>query len=206
MSNNTIITISRQYGSGGHAIARELSKLMGIKMYDGELLDLVAKDTGLSEEILRSYDEKPTNSFLYSLSLGAFAMDNTMASPPNMPMEDRVFSAQADMITSIAEKESAIFVGRCANSILKDNPNLISVFIHTDYERRIKRIAEYEKITNNAAADIIKKADKRRASYNNYFSDLKWGDASTYDLCINSRVGFNKAAQLIKFFAENKNK
>jgi len=140
MNDNLIITIGRQYASGGHEIAKELSKLLGIKMYDKELIDLASKESGISEEVLKAYDEKPTSSFLYSLSLGAYSFEHTVAGSPTMPLIDRVFAAQADIIRKIADKESCIFVGRCANSILKDYNNVLSVFIHTDTDRRINRV------------------------------------------------------------------
>lgn len=205
MRDNLIITIGRQYASGGHEIARELSKLLGIKMYDKELIDIAAKNSGISDEILKTYDEKPTNSFLYSLSLGAYSFENSFAGSPSIPLVDKVFSAQAEIIKNIAERESCIFVGRCANSILRDFDNVLSVFIHSDVERRISRVCEYENCSRASAADEVRKADKKRASYYNYFSDVKWGDATSYDLCIDSRIGFDNAAKLIKFFAEHHN-
>ncbi len=206
MKDNLIITIGRQYASGGHEIARELSELLGIKMYDKELIDLASKESGISQEILNTYDENPTNSFLYSLSLGAYSFENSFAGAPTMPLIDRVFAAQADIIKKIADNEPCIFVGRCANSILRDYENVLSVFIHTDVERRIDRVCEYRGCTRTQAADEIRKADKKRANYYNYFSDLKWGNATMYDLCLDSRIGFDNAAQLIKFFAEHHNK
>ncbi len=206
MKDNLIITIGRQYASGGHEIARELSELLGIKMYDKELIDLASKESGISQEILNTYDENPTNSFLYSLSLGAYSFEHSFAGSPTMPLIDRVFAAQADIIKKIADNEPCIFVGRCANSVLRDYKNVLSVFIHTDIERRIDRVCEYRGCTRAQAADEIRKADKKRANYYNYFSDLKWGNATMYDLCLDSRIGFDNAAQLIKFFAEHHNK
>ncbi len=205
MNEKIVITIGRQYGSGGHQVARELSKMLGIKMYDKEIIDLAAKESGISEKILKAYDEKPTNSFLYSLSLGAYSFENSLLGTPSIPLVDRVFAAQANIIKDIAEKESCIFVGRCANSILADRPNVLSVFIHTDIERRIDRICEYENISRAEASSIIRNADKKRASYYNYFSDLKWGDATAYDLCIDSRIGIENVAEVIKLFIEHNN-
>lgn len=203
MADNLIITIGRQYGSGGHEIARELSELMGIKMYDKELIELSAIESGISEEVLHMYDEHPTNSLLYSMSLGVNPFSASVSGLHYEPMGDRVFKAQAEIIRNIADKESCIFVGRCANSILKDRKNVLSVFIHADIEQRITRICEYENISRAKAADIIKKADKRRAGYCSHFTDFKWGVASNYDLCINSSIGFDNAAQLIKFFSQH---
>lgn len=206
MKNNLIITIGRQYASGGHEIARELSKLLGIKMYDKELIDLAAENSGISREVLKSYDEKPTSSFLYSLSTGVHSFDGVHLGTPNVPLVDRVFAAQAQLIREIAERESCIFVGRCANSVLHDFNNVLSVFIHTDTERRIDRVCEFSNCSRSAAADEIRKADRKRASFNNYFSDYKWGNALSYDLCLDSRIGYDNCAEIIKFFAEHHEK
>ena len=206
MKNNLIITIGRQYASGGHEIAKELSRLLGIKMYDKELISLAAEKSGISKEVLKTFDEKPTNSLLYSLSVGVHSLDGVALGAQNVPLTDRVFAAQANIIREIAERESCIFVGRCANSILHDFTNVLSVFIHTDTSRRIDRVCEFNNCSRSAAADEIRKADKKRASFNNCFSDYKWGNASSYDLCIDSRIGYDNCAQLIKFFAEHHEK
>ncbi len=203
MADNLVITIGRQYGSGGHQIARELSKIMGIKMYDKELIELSAVKSGIDEEILHLYDEHPTNSLLYSMSLGVNPFSASVSGMHYEPIGDKVFNAQAEIIRDIADNESCIFVGRCANSILKDRPNVLSIFIHADIEERITRICEYEKISRSKAADIIRKADKRRAGYCSHFTGFKWGDTAGYDLCINSRIGYENVAELIRFFAEH---
>lgn len=205
MENNLVIAIGRQYASGGHEIARELSELLGIKMYDKELIDIVSKESGINEEILKAYDEKPTNSFLYSLSLGAYSFENSFSGAPVMPLVDKVFAAQAEIIKKLAGEGPCIFVGRCADSVLKNNKNVLSVFIHTDIDRRIDRVCEFKPCTRAQAKEEIRKADKKRANYYNYFSDGKWGSAVNYDLCIDSRIGFDNAAQLIKFFSEHHN-
>lgn len=205
MAENLIITIGRQYGSGGHQIARELSKMLGIKMYDKELIELSAIKSGIDEEVLHIYDEHPTNSLLYSMSLGIHPFNFSVSHSSYEPIGDRVFNVQAEIIREIAEKESCIFVGRCANKILANHPNVLSVFIHADIEDRITRICEYEKISRSEAEGIIRKADKRRAGYCKHYSDAKWGVATEYDLCINSGIGFENVAQLIKFFSEHHN-
>ncbi len=203
MKKNYVITIGREFGSGGHEIGRWLSKNLNIKMYDKELLDLAAKKSGMSAEILKDYDEKPTNSFLYSLSLGAYSFESVVAGVPNLPIVDKVFSVQADIIRHVAETESCVIIGRCAESILSNCDNVFSVFVYTDIERRARRVMEYEHIDFDHAFDLVKKSDKRRASYHNYFSDNKWGDARSYDMCIDSKIGIEKAAELIAICAEH---
>ncbi len=202
MSENLVITIGREFGSGGRAIAHRLSEILGIPVYDKELLSIVAKNHGYSEDILKEIDETATNSFLYALSTGAHNPQVAVVGGLHMPMTDRAFMACREVISELAEKESCIIVGRCADSILKDNEKLLRVFIFADTEARIDRICEFDGISRSAAASLIKKNDRKRANYHNYYSDTKWGAARTYDLCINSAVGIDTAAEIIKLAAE----
>lgn len=197
MAKGTVITIGRQFGSGGRAIGKQVAQALDIPFYDKELIKQMAKESGLSHEILDDYDEKPTNSFLYSLSLGAYTYGNSLTGIPEMPMSDKIFVIQSDVIKNIAKQGSCVIVGRCAESILKDVVPCLSVFVHTDFDSRIKRVSEYENISHDEAAEQIRKTDKKRASYHNYYSDLKWGAATSYDLCINSKIGIENAAKLI---------
>jgi len=112
-------------------------------------------------------------------------------------MSDKIFMVQSDVIKGLAKKGPCVIIGRCAASVLKDEFDIFSVFIHADIDARMLRVAEYEKITSDQAFDLIKKSDKKRASYHNYYSELKWGDATSYDICINSKIGFENAAQVI---------
>jgi len=201
---NLVITIGRQFGSGGSEVGKMVAEKMGIKLYDKELINLAAKQSGLSEHILEDYDEKPTNSFLYSLSLGAYSLDSAIAGVPNMPIVDKVFMVQSQIIREIAEKEPCVIIGRCAESVLKEHDSLLSVFIHSDIENRIDRICNEKGITRAAAADLIKKTDKKRASYHNYFAEGRWGDAAAYDICLDSKMGIEHIARIIQYCAENK--
>ena len=204
LSKNLVITIGREFGSGGHEIARRLSEEMGIKMYDKEIISIVAKNHGYSEEVLNDIDEKASNSLLYALSTGAYTHHTHLVSGLHIPLNDKAFMAYAEVIKELAEKESCIIVGRCADSILKDHENLFRVFIHTDLERRVDRICEFEKIDRNEALSIIKKRDKKRSGYHNYYADTKWGAVKTYDLCIDSKIGIDKVVEIIKYAAEHK--
>ena len=204
MSKNLVITIGREFGSGGHEIARRLSEKMGIKMYDKEIISIVAKNHGYSEEVLNDIDEKASNSLLYALSTGAYTHHTHLVSGLHIPLNDKAFMAYAEVIKELAEKESCIIVGRCADSILKDHENLFRVFIHTDLERRVDRICEFEKIDRNEALSIIKKRDKKRSGYHNYYADTKWGAVKTYDLCIDSKIGVDNVVEIIKYAAEHK--
>lgn len=204
MTKGTVITIGRQFGSGGRAIGKAVAEKLVIPFYDKEIIKHIAQESGLSHEILDDYDEKPTNSFLYSLSLGAYTYGNPITGALEMPMSDKIFVIQSDVIKKLAGQGPCVIVGRCAESILKDETPVISVFIHTDIENRIARVAEYEGISKTDAADIIKKTDKKRASYHNYYSELKWGAATSYDICIDSKIGIENAAKLIVDLASMK--
>lgn len=197
MSNRTVITIGRQFGSGGRAIGRLVAEKLGIPFYDKDIIKRISKESGLSHEILDDYDEKPTNSFLYSLSLGAYTYGNSITGIPEMPMSDKIFVIQSDVIKNLAKQGPCVIVGRCAESILKGEVDCLSVFIHADFDSRIQRVSEYDNISHDEAAERIRKTDKKRASYHNYYSELKWGAATSYDLCLNSKIGIENAAQLI---------
>ena len=168
MSNRTVITIGRQFGSGGRAIGRLVAEKLGIPFSDKEIIKRISKESGLSHEILDDYDEKPTNSFLYSLSLGAYTYGNSITGIPEMPMSDKIFVIQSDVIKKIASEGPCVIVGRCAESILKDEVDCLSVFIHADFDSRIHRVSEYDKIYHDKASEQIRKTDKKRASYHNY--------------------------------------
>lgn len=207
MSNNTIITIGRQYGSAGREIGQLVAKELGVKCYDKELLKKAAKESGLCEELFENHDEKPTNSFLYSLVMDTYSLGYSSSTFVDMPLNHKVFLAQFDAIKKIADQESCVIVGRCADYALSDYKNCLSVFIHADIEDRIRRIARKYDLTDAKAKDQIVKTDKGRASYYNYYSSKRWGDASSYHLSLNSGlVGVEGTAKIIIDYLELKKK
>ena len=197
---NKIYTIGREFGSGGREVGEKLAAKLGIKLYDKELLQQAAKDSGFCEEIFENHDEKPTNSFLYSLVMDTYSVSGYSAAPfLDMPLNHKVFLAQFETIKKIAEKESCVIVGRCADYALSDNPDCINIFIHADLDVRIKNVSRNLNITENKARDIINKTDKQRASYYNYYTSKKWGDLKSYNLCIDSSIlGIDGTVELIK--------
>ncbi len=204
MDSRTVITIGREFGSGGHEIGSKLAKKLGIKCYDKELLELAAKQSGLCEELFASQDEKPTNSFLYSLVMDTYSLGYSN-SYVDMPINHKVFLAQFDTIKKLAEQESCIIVGRCADYALEDNPFAVSVWIKASLDRRIERIKKLYELSDSKAADLIQKTDKRIASYYNYYSSKKWGEAKGYDLCIDSgELGIDGSIELIIKYIELK--
>lgn len=186
MKTNMIITIGRQYGSGGKEIGSKLAEALGIQLYDKEMLARAAKESGICEEIFETHDEKPTNSFLYSLVMDTYSMGYTGNTYTDMPINHKVFLAQFDTIKKIADEGPCILVGRCADYALESYDNVLSVFIHADLDARIRRIARIYDLADNKAKDIITKTDKKRASYYNYYTNKKWADSSSYELCLNS--------------------
>ena len=201
---NEIYTIGREFGSLGKQVATELAKRLGIKLYDKELLQQAAKDSGFCEEIFENHDERPTNSFLYSLVMDTYSAGNFSSAPfLDMPLNHKVFLAQFDSIKKIAENESCVIVGRCADYALAKEEKCLNIFIRANMEDRIKRISERMDISDNKAKDMILKRDKQRSSYYNYYTSKKWGDARSYDLCLNtSQISVDDCVDLIIKYRE----
>ena len=201
---NKIYTIGREFGSGGREVGEKLAAKLGIKLYDKELLQQAAKDSGFCEEIFENHDEKPTNSFLYSLVKDTYSVSGYSAAPfLDMPLNHKVFLAQFETIKKIAEKESCVIVGRCADYALSDNPDCINIFIHADLDVRIKNVSRNLNITENKARDIINKTDKQRASYYNYYTSKKWGDSKSYNLSLDAgKLGTDNCVEMILKFRE----
>lgn len=203
--NKIIITIARQFGAGGRRVGRLLSEKLGIPLYDKELIIRASKESGYSEELFRQLDEQNTHSFLYSLAMGSFLLGNHVSGAVELPLNEKLFLIQADVIKKIASEGSCIIVGRCADYILRDDYNITSVFLHADMDDRLEYVkAEYEP-KEDKARDRINKVDRQRAGYYNYFAHDEWMDMSHYDLSINtSSLGMDKTAELIKNFALEK--
>ena len=205
MANNTIITIARQYGSGGHDIGEKLAEELKIPFYDKELLERAAKDSGFCQEIFENYDEKPTNSFLYSLVMGTYSMGHSTAAFAEMPLNHKIFLAQFNAIKDIAKEGPCVIVGRCADYALADFPNVVNVYLYADMQSRIARIARRHDVTDAKAKDLIQKTDKGRASYYNYYTNKKWGEATGYDLCLNTAsLGIDGSIHMIREFVAYK--
>ncbi len=207
MSENLVIAIGRQCGSSGKVIGEKVAAALGIKCYDKELLALAAKNSGLCEELFQSHDEKPTNSFLYSLVMDTYNVGLTSSGYMDMPINHKIFLAQFDTIKKLAEEESCVIVGRCADYALADDPNLVSVFITADDKDKIQSLKELYQIDDAKAKEVMVKTDKKRSSYYNYYSNKKWGDVRSYDLCINrSSIGVDGAVDMILKYIEVKGK
>ena len=197
--SNKIYTIGREFGSGGKAVGEALADRLGIELYDKELLQQAAKDSGFCEEIFENHDEKPTSSFLYSLVMDTYSVSGYSSAPfLDMPLNHKVFLAQFEAIKKLAAQESCVIVGRCADYALADNPDCLNVFIHAPLDVRIRAVSKRENLTENKAKDLIQKQDKQRASYYNYYSSKKWGDSASYHLSLDSsKLGIDGCVDMI---------
>lgn len=192
----TTVTVSHEYGSGGRAIGKRLAEELGFAFYDGELLSLVAKESGYTEEFVRRNDQKKTQSFLYHLYVGSQLL----------PASDMIFIAQAKAIKDLYQKGNCVIVGRCADYVLRGYDGAVNLFVHAPFESRIARVrGEYGEQAENYTA-YIRKKDKERAAYYNYFADDAWGKVQTYDLSINSDVGTDTAVKLAAEYIRVKQK
>lgn len=201
MTQNCIICIGRQLGSGGLAIARLLSQEFSIPFFDKELLELSAKESGLSQDFLEQSDEMPTKSFFSGLPTMNLSVFSDGGLSRGFWGSDQLFRLQSDQILKIAQRGSCIFVGRCADYILRDHPSMVSVFISADLEDRISRIQQKDHVSREEAQKMIEKVDRKRSAYYNYYTYQTWGAAKTYDLCVNSsRLGIAGSAALIASF------
>ena len=199
----TVITIGRQFGSGGREIGEKLAKHFGIKFYDKEILTEAAKESGICEEMIKIHDERPTSSFLYNLVMDTYSFGYNASTVSDMPISHKVFLAQFDSIKKFADEGPCVIVGRCADYALKDYENCINIFIHADEESRIKRIVEKHNISSQKAKEMIQKKDKQRQSYYNYYSSNKWGRSDTYDLSIDSSVlGIDGTVDMLIYLIE----
>ncbi|WP_125140359.1 AAA family ATPase [Clostridium transplantifaecale] len=205
MMGNLVITIGRECGSAGRLIGQKLAADLGVKCYDKELLTLAAKNSGLCEELFKTHDEKPTSSFLYSLVMDTYSLGYNTSAYMDMPINHKIFLAQFDTIKKLAEEESCVIVGRCADYALAEYPNMVSVFICGNEDDKIHHLMERHNVDEAKAKDIMIKTDKRRASYYNYYSSKRWGSCKSYDMCLNSSiVGYDGAVDIIKEFAKKK--
>lgn len=202
--SNIVITIGREFGSGGKYIGEEVAKRLNIKFYDKELLERVAKEENIESSILEKNDEKNKGSFWYTIAMASFSNTDSVNSFSELPLNEQIFLKQTKVIQEIAKKESCVIIGRCSNIILKDNPNALHIFVYAqDMNFKINRKVEFANMSEKEATRKITKLDKQRASYYNYFTNEKWGARSGYDLLIDtSKIGVEKAIDLIVNYAK----
>ena len=209
-----IITISREYGSGGRLIGKLVAETLGYDFYDKEIIDMAAQESGLSPDFIKKTEQNLSSGFLYNLLLGSsYSGTANGAASINgtqmLPLADQVFNAERKVILDLAKKENCVIVGRCADYILKasdeiDSKSLLNVFIYGNLEEKLKRIEDLYKEPEQAAKKTIQQIDKRRANHYNTFTEATWGDRKNYDIMINSSTaGIEETARLISEIAKH---
>lgn len=195
------IVIDREYGSGGREVARILSENLGIRFFDGDLLVEASSRYGIDLGIMKDYDEKKTGSMLYNIVMIANSLNN----PDEIDMPFKIYDAQARLMKQLVLESPCIFLGRCADEVLKDTVPLIRVFIYADSkEEKIKRISDIDGIEKRFAENALRKKDAQRKNYYHYFTGREWGEKKNYDLCINtSKIGYEGAARIITALYES---
>lgn len=206
MDKKFAVTIARQYCSGGHEIGEKLAKKLGVDFYDKELLALAAKKSGYAESVFEKADEVATNSLLYSVVMGSYPMNSLFFQNNNMLTNDTLFAIQSKVIKELVQDKSAVIVGRCSNYVLRDEPNLVRVFLRADLDFRKKRFMELYAKENTKEKDvesILNKADKKRATYHSYYSGMDWDSIQGYDIVLNTaKIGVDGAVDQIANYVE----
>lgn len=195
---NKVITIGRQYGSGGREIGQKIAEKYGIPFYDNELISRAAKESGFAEETFERAEDKATNSLLYSLAMGINVYGNQDFGFSGLSLDDRIFLAQSDVIRKVAQEGPCVIVGRCADYVLKERENTFNIFVSASMDYRLQRAIHNYGVDEKKAADFILKNDKRRGNYYNYHVGEKWINLNNYDLVIRSDIsGIDKSVECI---------
>ena len=204
MKKKIIITIARQYGSGGREIGELVAEKLGIALYDKELITEAANRGSLDENVTKMADESAANSLLYTLAMGSNVLGTTMHFGYKMPLNDKLFILQSEVIKEYAKEDSCVIIGSCADYVLRDEENLLRIFVYGDLDHRQTRVAErHPELKSGQIIDVINKTDKRRSSYYNFYTGNKWGKYDNYDIAINSStLGIEGTAKLICACAE----
>lgn len=201
-----VITIGREFGSGGKYIGERLAEELNLKLYDKELLNKVAEESGMDLNVLEEMDEKQEQSFWYTFAMSLYSQDS-LETLSEIPSNEKIFIEQAKIIEDLAEKDDCIIIGRCSNVILRNKPNVLNVFVYSsELDFKVKRKMKYGNFENELdAIKTIEKIDKERETYYNYFTKENWGDRKYYDLMIDtSKIGVDGSVELIKEYLKLK--
>jgi cytidylate kinase len=201
-----VLSIGRQFGSGGREIGRKLAKELNISYYDRELLAIAAQESGLCPEVFEKADEQESTGLSYAFSTG-FSPLGVYIPCEDILSNEKLFLLQSETIRNLAKKESCVIIGRCSDYILRDNPDCISFFIHNTFDNRVKHVMKRENVTESRAKELITKADKSRAAYYNCYTNKSWGIASSYNFSVDvSTLGTEATVTLLKYIIIEKNK
>ena len=197
----TVITIARSYGSGGKTLGKLLADKMGINCYDREIIRMASDSSGINEELFGRVDEKLKKSPLFGIVRSNPYKGNGVIPPEssNFVSDDNLFNYQAQVIKELAEKESCIIIGRCADYVLKDNPNVIRLYLYAPLEDCVKRVMAQNSITEKETIKKIETIDKYRSDYYKYYTGKEWNDARNYDFCLNTTsMSYEKLIQVVE--------
>ena len=198
-----VITIARQYGSGGKTIGKMLADDLGIECYNREILRMASDDSGINEKFFNQADEKLKNTPLFRIAKNIYKGGLIPPDSDDFVSTDNLFNYQAKIIKELSERESCIIVGRCADFVLRDNPNVISVFVHGSKEFCLQQALERSSMSEREMEKFIAKTDKARGDFYRYHTGREWIDARNYDLCLDcSKLGFEKCMEAIKAYAK----
>ena len=201
-----VINVGRQLGSGGREISAELAHRLDISYFDKELLSVAAEESGMCKEFFEKADEQashPISGGLFGIRFPFSTLSTS--STMNYLSNDALFQLQSDAIRKLADEKSCLFIGRCADYVLRDNPRCVNIFISASLSVRIERVSRREGISTNKAEEMINQVEKRRAEYYNYYSNKRWGAAESYHFCIDSSVlGITKTTDFIEQFVKAK--
>ena len=204
MDKHYCICIGRKFCSGGRNVAAIVAERLGIKVYDRDLLKKAAQNTGFSEQFFDEADEEKTRRGLRSLFMNHLSSNGLSG---NYLSNESIFNMQSEAIRKIHESEDCVFIGRCADYVLRDSDRLLNVFIAADIDDRVARVCRHadESMTPSKALSLIEDIDRKRSSYYNYFTGRTWGDSAVYDICLNSTtLGYDKCAEIIVSLAKDK--
>lgn len=196
---NVVITIARQYGSGGRTVAQMLAEKLGFHYYDKELLKLASDESGINEDLFRNADEKLKSTQLFKIAHSVYKGELIPPESDDFTSSENLFNYQAEIIKKLAEQdESCVIVGRCAEYVLKDYDNVLSVFIHAPHEYCMEQAAKKQNMSPKELEKFVQKTDRRKAEYHKYYTGLEWTDARNYDLCLDSsKLGFERCVEEI---------
>lgn len=203
MKTPIVLTIGRQFGSGGREIGERIAKEMNLSFYDKQLLEAAAEESDIAKELFETHDEKPSSSLLYTLAMDLYAMRYPTSIQADMPLNHKIFLAQFHAIQKIGKQGNCVLVGRCSDYALAEQKDALHVFIHSPLEERIKNVAKLMDVSSGKAKEMIMKEDKKRASYYNYFTSNKWGMPEHYHCCLDSSaLGIDGTVETLKKMLE----
>lgn len=204
MTENLIITISREAYCGGDEFAKELAEKLGFKLYNREIIARASEKSGIHEDHFEFAEKKPTNSVLYSVVMGMYSSRGAYVKLDDVFTDDKIYKVQAEIIRDMAKDGNCIFVGRCSDYILRNNENCINIFLRGDMEDRIKNAMSQDGVTEAEAKKLVSRSDKKRRSYYNYYTNREWGNITNYDISLNlSKLTEEKAVEVITAFVNN---